>query len=278
MQDTQLTPSQIASVYSSILSTKNAISFLQNINLQAKFNGVSTGDVVLATKSVAMLEHNIGQLENACGSYFAANRSGYSGDVDCVTHYTTYNSPNADAVAFSPNNAPNFVIGNEAHRTAHTTYVAGNRPFHASHNVPFCYMFNSRSTSGWSPHHGSRASTFFYGANNSYGTCFSGVTGCRAVTPNRPFFSGFNSGFCHATHASHFTSVHTGNFSGFNQTYFSGFNTSYCSPNHSAVKSAVYSAHNQSVWSSNKIANNVGVNASCNVVWGTYKVEGLEDL
>lgn len=283
--DKEISPSDIAAVYSAVLSTKDAVSFLKNITLKTNFSDIAAGDIVVAPNSASIIEQNIGQLETACKAYFNTNKSGYNGDVNCVVHNASDNTPNITESICGSNNASFFIIGNSANRSSFATLVRGNSAFHASFNVGFKYAFNAdfrtSNSSFWFPHHSSQAGRTCH-SNRGYGRCSNGtVVGCnrgKKANHNLPFFAGNNSGFCNGNFASNFSPIHSGNFSGFFSSNFSGNFSGNCTQDNSAVKTAVNSADNSSVWSANNATNYSGVSSVCTVVWGVYTVEGLNDL
>lgn len=256
VQDETTSVNQMTSLYSAILSTKNAISFLKNIDLSYSFAGVSAGDIMLGPDSVSIIEHNIGQMESVCKAFFSTNKSGYNGDVN-----------------FSANHATNFGTNQNVF-----TNATHNAPFCASNNVPFfvvgnsgyCLGFNHGVTNGGSfqPHHGVGGRSTrgdcgkfsFFAKRSSYGFCPNGFNGCNFVR-NCSNYSGFFGsnffGFCN-------------NFSGFHAPNFTTNNTPVCSTVNSGYFSTVYQTNNT--------ANFSGVESVCSVVWGAYVVEGINDL
>lgn len=235
---------QVSNIYSAILNTKNAVSFLKNVNLTVSFAGVA-GDIITAPNSVSILEYNIGELENACKNHFSANKEGYSGDAN----YSTNNVPVFTTNTTVATKSANFVPNCGAHFLPN--WGSNGSWFFAGHNS------SDSSRSSWKPH----CSGLCHFTNSNFSRwCGSGVNGCFAVKKrNSNFFS--NVGNC--------SGFFSGNFSGF-CTDFSAFFTGHCT--------AVKTANNGTVYTSNMTANNVGVSASNTVVWGVYQVEGIHDF
>lgn len=282
VKDEKVIPSQAKAVYDQILATKNAISFLKNVTLKTSFAGVSTGDLLKASNSVSILEQNIGQLEAVCRAYYSSNKNGYNASTNYTGNNAPYYTPNANQAPNASNNNSKNSVGNSAKQSSNdvSNLVFSNKTNRSSFNGPFYLHANTsdRSSSNFLPHHGSGSGSFssFDGA---YGHCSRGRIGCRAVTKRNSNESAFNTGNFSsrqstnysANNSGKFATHHTGNFS----TNFGTYNTSV----HSAVKSTNKSSDfSSAVFSSNKTANNVGVSASYEVVWGTYHVEGLTDL
>ena len=254
--DTTLT-SQMASLYSAVLSTKNAVSFLKNVELSYSFSGISSGDIMFGPDSVSIVEHNIGQMENACKAFFSTNKSGYNGDAN-----------------FTANHATNFGTNQNVF-----TNATHNVPFCASNNVPFfvvgnsgyCLGFNHGVTNNGSfqPNHGTGGSSTrgdcrrfsFFARKSNWGFCPNGFNGCDFVR-NCTNYSGF------------FGS----NFNGFFSANFNGFFSPNFTTNNVPVCSTVNSGHFSTVYETNNTANFSGVNSVCSVVWGAYTVEGINDL
>jgi hypothetical protein len=123
--DTSITTSQIASLYSAVLSTKNAVSFLKNVSLSHSFAGLSAGTTISAPKSVSIIEYNIGQLENACKAFFSTNKSGYKGDSNNGAYFTTHNTTNNNRSTNSAHKAPNCPSHHSSNRAGNAGWCLG---------------------------------------------------------------------------------------------------------------------------------------------------------
>lgn len=270
--------SDINSLFSFILDTKNASTFLKNTSL-VTFSTIIAGTIMESTNSVSKIEYNIAQLEAAC-VHNATNRSGYSttiNDPKETTTFSTFFVSNLCQTVFS-SHFGSFTSCGSDHSDKTSNFVSNDGTFQSacgSHFSGKCSVDGVNSPVGCGSYFSSNRSSYTPASGNS--TNFS---------PNSTHnFSHFHEartdlGFTGKKVTVHSTNKKSGGASSspaVNSTNFSG---NSCSSNNSTYFGAnggcsgntlSFSRHNSSNFSGNNSSNfnRDFADATCNTVFSS---------
>lgn len=285
-QGSALSPSNVTDIQDKVLATRNALSFLNSISLNAPTTP-SSGVVVKAPTNIAKVEKEIGTLESACFTFKGGNRSTFFGtnagpntfifncptvktnrcDSVCGFHCGNVNGTHRQTFC-GPNNTSFFsAVTNHSSRhgtfkaSVNATFNSSNRTDGRDHTYWLYHSPNAIKSAGKqtvkSGHNRSNFKTFGNKAVHS-----SNKTGVHSSFKSSVKCAANNSAFQGANFAPNFSTVQFFCFTN-RGTVNETVNASVCSSVHSSFFQTVHSQN----W-------NFTINYRVN--HGVFRVEGID--
>lgn len=283
-------PSDISSVQTNIINTKNALSFLSSVNISSFTPTTPTsGTLISAGTNVAKIEKEIGTLESACFTFKNGNRSTFFGNnatantycsTFCQTIHSTVRASvhNSFCSAVNTTHKSGFCSTvNSSFFSSVTSHSAKHITFNGTHHGTF---HSSVRSSGKSYHY-----WLFHSGN---GFCSAGKQDYKSQHNSSHYKTNgtktsHHSSYKGSHHAGFFSSVkNAANFGTFHQAnYTPNFATNqlFCVTNHGTFFQTVKSNHCTAFKNTNLSVvhtNNFAFNVNFKTNHSTFRVEFID--